>query len=58
MSSTCRFEVQGFIASTNLIGFIDMWNYFVENHVELLSCVIIYDVQQTIWDWGVHFWYQ
>lgn len=31
--------------------------YSVEDHVYLLSCVIIYDVQETIRDWRVDLWY-
>lgn len=50
--------MRGFIASTDLVGLIDIGCYFVEDHVQLLSCVVIYDVQQTIRDWGVDPWYQ
>ncbi len=50
--------MHGFIASTDLVGFIDIGCYFVEDHVRLLPCVVIYDVQQTIRDWGVDLWYQ
>lgn len=32
--------------------------YSVEDRVYLLSCVIIYDVQETIRDWRVDLWYQ
>lgn len=46
----------GFRTSTDLVGLIDMGCRSVED--QLLSCVVIYDVQQTIRDWGVDIWYQ
>ena len=52
------FEVQVCIASTDLVGLIDMFCYIAEERVQFLSCVIIYDVQQTVGDWGVDLWYQ
>lgn len=39
MSNTLRLE-----ASTDLVGFIDMSCWPVEDHFDLLSCIVIYDV--------------
>ena len=57
MLITGRFKVQGFRASTDLVGLI-VGRYFSVDHVQLLSCVVIYYMQQTSRDWGVDLWYQ
>lgn len=46
----------GFTTFTDLVGLIDMGCRSVED--QLLSCVVIYYVQQTIRDCGVDMWYQ
>lgn len=50
-------SASAFTSSTDLVGLIDVVCHFVEEHVQLLSCVIVYDVEQTIRDWGVDLWY-
>lgn len=42
---------------THLVGFVDLCSWFVEDHVQLLSCVVVNDVQQA-GDWRADLWYQ
>lgn len=37
-----------------LVGLKDLRSYFVEDHLQLLSCVVISDAQKAVWDRTVH----